>query len=281
MKKIFYLAIGLFVSTGAWAQKVTTEPSLFSPTESVKIIVDLTQCERPQLVGNAGPLYIWTWLPKDPPGGNGSWTDSNESLKMTDEGNNKWSFTMTPTNFYQATEDEVYEKDIYFLVKADNGSGGVNGEDKTEDLTLKVDPLTCKKMCSFPQSIVDTVYSTFDQPFSFLYDKTFETKANLSAATEYVVFARLWIEGVAAPVPFIAPAQIMNNHPELEMTLMEGSNSRYQWTIIPSDFFKTKLDEYPGKKLMGVQIRAVVKKTSAPSSSDFTDEMTNFYFIQE
>lgn len=111
---------------------VTRIPSSFTAEDQVKIIVDVSNV--PNLAGKE-PLYIWTWNPGDPAPGNGNWDNSNEGRKMVKEGPNKWSWTMTPSQYYLKAPGEITQ--ISFLVKAKNG----NGDAKTDDINLPVAPL--------------------------------------------------------------------------------------------------------------------------------------------
>ena len=126
------------------AQKWWTEPEDIDPNDSVKIFVDLTKMDCDKLVGNAGPLYIWTWQPADPVAGNGDWDNSNEDMIMTNEGPDIWSITILPVDFYGVSAQEVYDNNIHFLVKADDGGSGgdcsvAGDENKTEDLEIEVE----------------------------------------------------------------------------------------------------------------------------------------------
>ncbi|MEO7264176.1 MAG: hypothetical protein ABIW38_04650 [Ferruginibacter sp.] len=137
MKKIIFLIFCLFsLALSARSQTsgavVTTIPSSFTAEDVVKIIVDVSA------VGNlAGkePLYLWTFTPNNPPPGNGDWTNSNEVRRMTKEATNKWSVTFKPTDYYGVAPSEITR--IQFLVKAKDGTG----DQKTNDITLNVDPL--------------------------------------------------------------------------------------------------------------------------------------------
>ena len=148
MKKIVAtVALGLsLLSQSAWTQKVWTEPVVVTdPTDSVKIYIDLTKMDCSKLVGFAGPLYIWTWKPADPVGGNGAWNASNTDHEWTNESPDIWSIKFVPTDFYGVSAQDVYDNDIFFLVKALDGGGGgdcsaAGNEWKTEDLSVTVNP---------------------------------------------------------------------------------------------------------------------------------------------
>ena len=137
MKNVLTLLI-LMIAAPCWVFSqtsgavVTKTPSSFTAEDVVKIVVDVSNV--PNLAGKE-PLYIWTWNPSDAAPGNGAWDNSNEARKMVKEGPNKWSWTMTPTQYYGKTPAEITQ--ISFLVKAKNG----NGDLKTDDINLVVAPL--------------------------------------------------------------------------------------------------------------------------------------------
>lgn len=159
MKKI--LSVLLLMTGWSYLQAqtsgavITTVPSSFTAEDVVKIIVDVSK------VGNLKgkePLYIWTWEPNDPPtGGNGSWDNSNEGMKMTKEGTDKWSWTITPSQFYNKAPGLITK--ISFLVKAKNG----NGDSKTDDIKLDVAPLVYVPgvFRTFPKVVGQNEFITF------------------------------------------------------------------------------------------------------------------------
>ncbi|WP_247653603.1 hypothetical protein [Flavobacterium sp. CS20] len=131
MKKIlFNLFLFSFVVFGqAQVQQgtFTVSPPTFEEDEQITITVSGID---PSIWG-VTDVYLWAWYlnPDGTFGGdsptNGSWTNSNESQKMTDNGDGTFSFTMTPTNFYNATNIGT----LGMLVKAKNGTG----DKKTQD----------------------------------------------------------------------------------------------------------------------------------------------------
>lgn len=141
-KFLFLFSAMVFLGSGLWAQKAWIDPiTITDVNDTVTIYVDLTKCDAQALVGNAGPLYIWTWQPNDPVAGNGLWGDSNEDMIMTSEGNDVWSKKIVPAEFYGvANAQPFYDTGISLLVKADDGSGTGGVEDKTEDLNIVVPP---------------------------------------------------------------------------------------------------------------------------------------------
>jgi hypothetical protein len=172
MKKIFsvlFLMAGWsYLQAQTTGAVVTTVPSSFTAEDVVKIIVDVSK------VGNLKgkePLYVWTWEPNDPPaapqgpGGNGAWDNSNEAMKMVKEGPDRWSWTITPSQFYNKPPGQITK--ISFLVKAKNG----NGDIKTSDISLDVAPLV----------YIPSVFRTFpkvvgqEEVITFYLDQTLAT----------------------------------------------------------------------------------------------------------
>lgn len=158
---------------------ITTVPSSFTAEDVVKIIVDVSK------VGNLKgkePLYVWTWNPNDPPnGGNGGWDNSREELKMVKEGPDKWSWTMTPSQFYDKPPGQVTR--ISFLVKAKNGSGDA----KTDDIHLDVAPLvyTPSVLRTFPKIVGQ------NEVITFFLDQTLATDVTTQRMTPQS--ARIWL----------------------------------------------------------------------------------------
>ncbi|NBC58221.1 MAG: T9SS type A sorting domain-containing protein [Bacteroidetes bacterium] len=107
-------------------------PATFEEDEQITITVSGVD---PSIWG-VSDVYLWAWYlnPDGSFGGdsptNGSWTNSDESQKMTDNGDGTFSFTMTPTNFYNTTNIGT----LGMLVKADDGTG----DKKTQDHLVPV-----------------------------------------------------------------------------------------------------------------------------------------------
>ena len=115
----------------------TVSPSTFEENEEITITVSGVV---PAIWG-VTDVYLWAWsfnqsdLDQTPANAvdsptNGSWTNSNEAQKMTNNGNGTYSFTFTPSTFY----DRTGIKRIGMLVKAKNGTG----DKKTQDQLFNV-----------------------------------------------------------------------------------------------------------------------------------------------
>ncbi len=134
MKKLLVPFLLLFISF-TYAQQQTgvfsTTPTTFTENDEITITVsglDLT-------AWSVSEVYLWAWY-EDSNGAqadsptNGTWTSSDESQKMTDNGDGTYSYTMTPSTFYGATGIT----EIGMLVKAKDGTG----DKKTQDHTIAV-----------------------------------------------------------------------------------------------------------------------------------------------
>ncbi|MFD0991893.1 alpha-amylase family glycosyl hydrolase [Tenacibaculum geojense] len=136
MKKIILLIVSLICSNILFAQQQNAtfevNPSTFNEDDEITITVSNI---NPSTWG-VTDLYLWAWSfdindanTMDSPT-NGSWTNSNEAQKLTNNGNGTYSFTFTPTTFYNRTGIGS----IGMLVKAKDGSG----DKKTQDQIFEV-----------------------------------------------------------------------------------------------------------------------------------------------
>ena len=137
----FILFIFLIVSTlQGFAQvqnaNFVIDPATFDPTDQITITVSNVD---PSLWGE-NDIYLWAWYfdLNDQPAGdsptNGSWTNSNESQKFTNNGNGTFSYTLTPSTFYG--DPDIGRMGI--LAKAKDASDMGNGERKTQDFLVEV-----------------------------------------------------------------------------------------------------------------------------------------------
>lgn len=130
MKK---LSLILLLLLGSWCfsqqqnVKFQIEPTLFSEADEITITVSDI---NPSAWGFSD-IYLWSWSydlndenSQDSPT-NGSWQNSDESQKLTNNGDGTYSFTMTASTIYARTGVGR----IGMLIKAKNG----DGEKKTQD----------------------------------------------------------------------------------------------------------------------------------------------------
>ena len=131
MKKITYL---IFLCTYIGFTQVQNDvvfsvsPDPFEKDDSITITVSNI---NPSIWG-VSDIYLWAWSldendlnSQDSPT-NGSWANSNEAQKLTNNNNGTYSITFTPTTFYNRTNIGS----IGMLVKAKDGSGDKKSQDK-------------------------------------------------------------------------------------------------------------------------------------------------------
>ncbi|NNK40631.1 MAG: alpha-amylase, partial [Winogradskyella sp.] len=117
-----FLLLGLNVfsqtqDTATW----TVNPPAFDEDEEITITVSGVV---PSLWG-VSDIYLWAWHEDengnyiDDSTDNGTWTNSTEVQKMTNNGDGTFSYTLTPTTFYGATGI----KRMGVLAKAKDGTG--------------------------------------------------------------------------------------------------------------------------------------------------------------
>lgn len=243
-------------------QKAWMDPSgdSFNPSGEVTLYIDIAQCECQKLVGNSGPLFLWTWMPSGPDGvidddgdpgtpavaigGNGAWNASNPLLeleKREDLGPDVWSFRFVPTEFYGVSESDVYNNDFSFLAKAlDGGAGGTcEDEFKTEDLKVEVDPPGLPKVMTIPVGVnaddTTLLATTPDEVLTIRYDHSQEDNASLTDASDFYVYLRgIGSDGKEYKV---APSLGVVDETE-ELRMEEQANDVFTLSFFPNSFFK-------------------------------------------
>ncbi|SHE37070.1 Por secretion system C-terminal sorting domain-containing protein [Psychroflexus salarius] len=135
MKKNLLLIISLLLGAISLAQQQTGNFTITPPSFEQDDEITITLSGVVPGVWSTSDVYLWAWYTNangqqfDSPT-NGSWTSSSESQKMTNNGDGTFSFTMTPTDFYGATD--IVE--IGMLAKAKDGTG----DKKTQDFVTDV-----------------------------------------------------------------------------------------------------------------------------------------------
>jgi hypothetical protein len=276
---ILSAALFAFGSFAASAQKAWITPDPINPDDSITIWVDIKKCDCQRLIGSTEPLYIWTWSPKDraasDPTFNGQWGNSNEELKMTPAGNDVWYYRMVPTKFYGVTAGEIYDKGFMLLMKKKDGTGAGGGgcnEDKTEDLSIKVErPKTAVlKVSSFPQTLkMDTVPTSSNDVFTLIYNNNMEEKVSMKGVKDLYVFAQgLGTDGLTYQIASILQT---GNKPELAMK--EKATGVFTFQLRPQVFFPTLP---AGVKIKTLRCQIVRKDIG--SSDDTVDGTYQFHF---
>lgn len=257
--------------TKSSAQQAYVLPSPTGANDLITLYIDVNQTtsglktiltNHPEVQDQ---VYIWTWNPADPAnGGNGSWNNSNETMKLTHEGNLLYSLTFIPTQFYGVDGPTFFTKGISCLAKLKDGNAfgddGV-GEAKTEDIHITIIPKLCDELyCTFPQQ------GKQDDYISITYDNTQETLPALQNLGSDEVF--LYIKAVTDVFnggPEYTSQVSTSSTPELKMKPVPGQPGLFRLTIIPSEFFAALVN--PNLEIL--KLRFVVVKpgyTHSPQS---------------
>jgi pullulanase/glycogen debranching enzyme len=135
MKKITLLFILITSLTFSQTQEsvvFSSSPSTFNESDEITITVSNVNLST----WGVSDIYLWSWsfdindLNSEDSPTNGSWTDSNEAQKLTNNNDGTFSITLTPTIFYNRTGIGS----IGMLIKAKNG----DGDKKSQDIILQV-----------------------------------------------------------------------------------------------------------------------------------------------
>jgi len=236
----------------AHAQITTIPPTNIVPTDSLTIIVDLNLLDQTldhvqNLIADADAgldMFIWTWNPAEHPAGhpkvNGiggaPWKNSNPALVMKKEGPRLYSWSIIPTEFYEVDAATVYQKDIHFLVKPQDGGGYGSPDRKSSDLVVKVDPPITERavVYSFPASFLA------DDIMQINYDNARETKPsmqNLAPNNAFVYAECKLVDSTVIKIPqnyFVN----MSNYPQTQMNYT--SNGVFQLYMSPFEYFGLK-----------------------------------------
>lgn len=287
-KIIILLHLLLFAFFGAFGQAVSSEPAEIDPTQPVKIIVNLNLTTNDWGIIEAAAagedMYIWTWKPFEHTSGekvNGlepaPWKNSNPLLKMTKETEGIYSFTLTPTEFYEVTAKEIYDNDIHFLIKPKDGGGFGDPDVKTEDLLLPVrlPEGVSKILFSMPNAYgpdLDSVKLASDDIFSIVYNINQEPKESMKDANSlYVYPVATGSDGIEYKIA--ANARRVADFPQLQLKsngkgVFKKSLYKYQWDQmfnLPSGIIIEK-------------INILVVKPNLRTSDDSSDQVLNLIF---
>ena len=247
MKKILGLIIPMiFIAFVSLGQAAWIDPDPANVNAEIKLMVNVADpaCECDLLIDadiEGDSLFIWTWEPSGPPGGNGEWTASNLDMKMTSEGDNIWSFTMIATQFYNVDASTIYDDGISFLAKKYDGSAIDGAEPKSVDFHVTVDPPGCVDIvCTFPGIFKEDDYLTI------IYNNALESNPGLQALNDSTGCYFLPV-AVAGGVEYNYVQNIAEDiemtHPELSMDF--NGVSEFTSTILSEEFFRSEMSDNP------------------------------------
>src|SRR5690554_6057658 len=135
MKKLLPVLF-LFITSFVFAQEQTATYTITPPAFGENDPIAITVSDVDPVAWGVADLYLWAWSldtngenPQNSPT-NGTWTNSNEAQKVTNNGDGTYSYVLTPATFFNRTNIGK----IGILVKAKNG----DGDKKTQDYVFNV-----------------------------------------------------------------------------------------------------------------------------------------------
>lgn len=288
MKKSLFVIASILMPWFAFGQAAYLEkPEEFAPDKPCKILVNLKLTSNEWGIVEAAAaedMFLWVWKPAEHPAGhpfaNGiggaAWKNSNDALKMTKESEGVYSYSFTPTEFFEVDAAKVYKEDFHFLVKPKDGGGYGDPDIKTEDLSISVDPPAgpIVKVQTVPQGKgdkLDTIASSTKDVFSIVYNNTAEEKGSMQNAEELYVYVVAY-DDLGNEYKIAANARKAGDFPELKMSSNE--DGMFQFSCIPE-----RLINIPdGQKLYRLEIQIV--KPNLRTTSDWVDGVFTYYFNQ-
>jgi hypothetical protein len=288
MKFLMASALLLGIATQANAQAAYLDkPDEFDPAKPCKIMVNLKLTTNQWDIVNIAQtedMYLWIWKPKEHPAGhplaNGTgsaaWKSSNPALKMTKESEGVYSYTFTPTVFFETDAATVYKENFNFLVKPMDGGGYGDPDKKTEDLLIEVDPPAgpVVKIQSVPMgkgAKKDTIGTTTMDVFSVIYNNNAEEKISMQKATELYVYPIAY-DSAGAVYKLASNAKRVADFPKLKMKMT--APGIFQFSIIPEKLFNMPA----GKKIYRIEYQIV--KPNLVDTNDAIDDKMNYFFNQ-
>lgn len=241
MKKILSIVLCAFALNSAMAQSAYVLPSPTAADEPLTLYIDVAQAggglktmltNHPEEVDN---VYLWTWNPAGPVGGNGEWGSSRDGMKMTWEGGLLFSMTFVPTTFYNVDGPTFFSKGISCLAKLKSGYAYAEenvGEAKTPDLSVTITPKLCDRLyCTFPELAKE------DDFVSITYDNTKETNTALQNMGDDECYIYLYAGyDIFSGVEY-APVSAVTSTPALKLKRVANRPGLFRITILAKDFF--------------------------------------------
>ncbi|WP_442266547.1 alpha-amylase family glycosyl hydrolase [Tenacibaculum sp. ZS6-P6] len=260
MKKIvLFLILCIHVSLFAQQQNVTFSASPTTFNEDEEITITVTNV-NPATWG-VTDIYLWAWSfdtndenIMDSPT-NGTWTNSNEAQKLTNNGDGSYSISFTPTSFYNRTGIGR----IGMLVKAKDGSGDKKSQDQVFEvgkfqLTL-TSPSSSPTIVNSGDNVTISATASLNSNFNLKANgtsiNTQNNSTNYNFTTTVTATTDFELEAVNGADTKTANFQIIVKPTVVEESLPTGIKDGL--TLNPTDNTKATLVLYaPGKEFVHV-----------------------------
>lgn len=247
MKSIITSIVFAVAAQCMFAQSAFVLPSPTGANDSVQVFIDVNAAGgglKSMLQVHTeyqDSVYIWTWNPAEPIGGNGQWGASNPNRKMKHEGNLLYSIKIVPTEYYGVDAVTFFANGISCLAKLKNGNAfpddGV-GEAKTPDQHIAIIPKLCDDLyCIFP------LQGKPQDFISITYDNNQETNPDLQnlGPDDCYLFVRVQQDAFTG-FNYTTPANATSTA-ALKMKPVVGQPGFFRLSLIPEDFFSSIVPE--------------------------------------
>jgi hypothetical protein len=277
MKNLFTFILLLVLSIskliGQDAGLAFPNPADVTDTVKLSINLSLPGCLCPGLIGEYAPtaedpLYLWTWGPADRIGSdpyvNGTWSNSNDSLKMTQDPTNPdvWYYKLVPTEFYNVSPTIVYNVGFKFLAKKKDGSTVVNQnfEAKSADQIVPIESVGCvDKFCPYPTNFTDQDY------FTIIYNINKETNVPFKNGDPSGLYLFPKYSLVGAETTFLTIPGVtfgtLASFPELKMN--DIGNGKFESNIV---LLRNLFQLQPDQEISEIQWRLANINLSVPNN---------------
>ncbi len=126
--RFFWLVMGFLIQGQLLAQKMWTVPADFRVDSTVTVYFDLNKCIRGKSLIGQDSLYFWSVHPKYAGDSlQGPWRNAALPSLMKHEGDNVWSFTLIPTEFYGLDSATMAANEWWAQVKPKDGGNSSLG----------------------------------------------------------------------------------------------------------------------------------------------------------
>ncbi|WP_066219170.1 hypothetical protein [Formosa haliotis] len=225
--------------------KIWSYPVIYNYNEETTWYFDLVNTS----FAEAQDLYIWIWSPSEPDAGN--WENSSDFAKLKYEGDMVWSFTLTPTDYFSVSADDIAASaGFWFRLK-----------DKTGSMQSSVSQV--------PYTPFDSFYSANEMI------RSYPEKPTLTSGLSILFNANLvdGFEGVSS-VHFhsgLNDWEVLQEYqawvPEVveKTKLKDLGNGFYRMDLIPSEYYGTQEGYYDGYIMEKINFLMVAKDWVANS----------------
>lgn len=213
--------------------KVWTNPVVYRASDQVTWYFDMTDTK----FGEGEELYLWTWAPSEPDAGN--WENSSEFAKLTYEGNNIYSKTIIPTEYYGVDASSMNANHDIFWLRLKNKNGSKQSDVvqvKTSHLDWEGFINSGEAVQAFPEKFV------MNEPLSILVDISKFVFNGVEGGLKNTEFTSLHMHSGLDNWSVLQEAQMWLPEIVEKTRLDHVEGDVYRMDIIPMDYYGVDSD---------------------------------------